>query len=265
MYNNIICATVYDDLLHHLGAANDVLKTLVKRSHQPVWTQSRPPATVQETMDWLRKCQSHAATLRKSIIATLTNCDCGNRLEIYLRPPNLLAARRQNVRLPLIVSQPNKFDNIIVRVWDVVEIAEIQTVIDARSITRIYVQEDLTRPEPDDDTSPFKLIHHLCPVFSSSNTFSDGQLVGYFDGLHTGPHFQVKASIRADGELASISLLDIVGRITRRDRIRIAAMLASAVVVYHGTWLKPVWGLSDVKLSSNPTPDREQGPGIEGL
>jgi hypothetical protein len=111
--------------------------------------------------------------------------------------------------------------------------------------------------EPIEEMFTAPLIHDLCSSLSTSRTYTERRrVIGYFpDKIDATVRYAMFAVNDLKQRRPRQPLHQILAKIKRRDRIRIAAGLACGVMQLCGNWLKPRWNSSDIHLACNSGED----------
>ncbi|KAL3467224.1 hypothetical protein BJX64DRAFT_283946 [Aspergillus heterothallicus] len=264
-WRKLLNMAVYEDLLNSIAKSNDILRTLIEL--KPSQKASSRRLSWGPLLRYFREARIHAQGLLLAITGSnqwTCNCRDKHRVHFKLPPPPSTAEdcgkETQVCQFTVIFSNEN--DTRVFEHWSWREVECIPWKVHHDGallrFSSTQPQPGLQAPEPRRvrffNPGPVSavptpnIIADICSSLSPPRNNIERQILGT---LSTGPDvcFLMTGIPSKELDIGNRSLRDHLERISRRERLRIAAGLACWVIQFYGSWLKPDWTISDVQLA----------------
>ncbi|OQD62185.1 hypothetical protein PENPOL_c013G08919 [Penicillium polonicum] len=247
----ILSRAVYDDLLEKIDAANTILRTLIDQANRQERTRERQTPWTRLLGRYQRE-RKHIESLFRTVGSSSWRCHCREHhcvhfwLQPYIATNSGDSPRRQirsvrsdfrfifsNVRA---TSQPGLWDwkEVILKPHanDTLQTPRDPTATLAEQATRLQIRDVCSS------------LQNFKPLFEQQTT------IGFIEEDFN-PTFRYIMNIHSfEEDPLKQSLREALTSLSRRDRLCIAASIASAVLQCHGNWLKGQWDSSNFNLAA---------------
>lgn len=283
-FSKILFTAVYEDLLQQIGTANDILKTLIEQAARNKKEQLSVRADIVMLSTWLQESRTNARGIYDAFMQHISlECGCHGPHGIYMTVPpiKIEADKLETSQLfRVLFSRIGQTGSGTKWRWHEIEVepkdpepstditaagysgkdlqSRVQSTAPSSTVTTV-VSAKLERPLP--RTCSETPITYLCSSLSHIDGLGGQKRIGYLVGTSLETHYQMRAAM-LPYEHCFNSLQQALPRTARRDRLRLAARIACAVVQFHDTWLEHGWSISEINISSSPPeskPSRDDG------
>jgi hypothetical protein len=264
----ILSKSVYVEVFRKMDGHNGMLRTLIEQSIYRNATQQKPRSDAIQTVQRYKTIRKVVSSIYKTVIQEkFWRCPCRNvhTIRFVLDQKVNGCDEVEKVRFRMVFTAPASGSMIAtISKWHevAVEPAQIQSASQQGFSQPSIPTGSSLCMDPSHQISPSQ-ISDMCNALARYVTSPDNQKpLGYLsDGSYRHDLFVLRSD---EGMLDSQSLEDLLREssqflpsvdggfdFSRRDRLYLAAKLASTVIQFQGNWLPESWGSGDISISKN--------------